>query len=85
MAPPKKKKRNRDRKTDIQTVRNTEEGHGSRKTRAGRDSEIEKQRDHQISPIYGVLKKWYKETYLQNRYRVRDTENELVVTKVKGK
>ena len=27
------------------------------------------------------LKKWYKWTYLQNRNRLTDTENELMVTK----
>ena len=53
----KERQRPEDRHTDSE---NTEEGHGSRKTRTVRDSEIEKQRDHRISPIYGVLKKWYK-------------------------
>ena len=30
------------------------------------------------------LKKWYKRTYLQNRNKLTDTENKLMVTKVKG-
>ena len=29
-------------------------------------------------------KEWYKGTYLQNRKRVADVENRLMVTRVKG-
>ena len=32
----------------------------------------------------GNLKKWYKGTYLQNRNRVTDVENKLMVTKGEG-
>ena len=43
-------------------------------------------RERQIS--YGItymwhLKKWYKTTYLQNRSRLTDIENKLMVTKGK--
>ena len=31
--------------------------------------------------ICGILKKWYKGTYLQNRNRVTDVENKLTVTR----
>ena len=30
------------------------------------------------------LKKWYKKTYLQNRNRVTDVKNKLMVTRGKG-
>ena len=32
----------------------------------------------------GNLKKWYKGTYLQNRNRLTDIENKLMVTKGEG-
>ena len=32
----------------------------------------------------GILKKWYKWTYLQNRNRVKDVENNLMVTRGEG-
>ena len=31
--------------------------------------------------ICGILKKWYKGTYLQNRNRVTNVENKLMVTR----
>ena len=34
-----------------------------------------------ISLLCGILKKWYKWTYLQNRNRHTDLENKLMVTK----
>ena len=33
--------------------------------------------------LYMELKKWYKWTYLQDRNRVPDVENELMITKGK--
>ena len=38
---------------------------------------------HMMSLICGILKKWYKWTYLQNRNRLTDLENELMVTRGK--
>ena len=35
---------------------------------------------HMISLICRLLKKYYKRTYLQNRNRVTDVENKLMVT-----
>ena len=37
-----------------------------------------------ISLICGIEKKWYKWPYLQNRNRLTDVENELMVTGGKG-
>ena len=34
-----------------------------------------------MSLTCGILKKWYKWTYLQNRNRLTDIENKLTVTK----
>ena len=42
-------------------------------------SQIEKSKYHMISLICGILKK--KKTYLQNRNRLADFENKLMVTK----
>ena len=44
-------------------------------------SQTEKDKYHMISLICGILKKWYKWTYLQNRSRVTDVEDKLTVTK----
>ena len=44
-------------------------------------SQAEKDKYH-ISLVCGI-KKWYKWTYLQNRNRLTDIENKLVVTKGK--
>ena len=42
-------------------------------------SQTEKDKYH-IAYMWN-LKKWYKQTYLQNRSRVTDVENKLMVTK----
>ena len=44
-------------------------------------SQTEKDKYCMILFICGILKKWYKWTYLQNRNRVTDVENKLMVTK----
>ena len=82
MAQPKKKKRQspEDRDTDSG---NTEEGHGRRRTRTGREKNRKAEGLPGITYIWSFKKP--AQTNLQNRYRVRDTENELMVTKVKGK
>ena len=42
----------------------------------------EKDKYHVISVICGIYhKKWYKWTYLQDRNRLTDIENKLMVTK----
>ena len=43
-------------------------------------SQTEKDKYHMIL-ICGILKKWYKWTYIQNRNRPTDIENKLMVTK----
>ena len=43
-------------------------------------SDRERQLSYDIAYMWN-LKKWYKWTYLQNRNRVTDVENELMVTK----
>ena len=47
-------------------------------------NQTKKDKYHMISLIFGILKKWYKCTYLQNRNRVTDVENKLKVTTGKG-
>ena len=47
-------------------------------------SQTEKDKCCMISLICGILKKWYKWTYLGNRNRPTDIENKLTVTKGKG-
>ena len=42
-------------------------------------SQTEKDKYHMISVVCGILKKRYKGTYLQNRNRLTDLENELMV------
>ena len=44
-------------------------------------SKPDKDKYDMIPLICGILKKWYKWTYLQNRNRLTDTENKLMVTK----
>ena len=34
--------------------------------------------------MWNLKKKWYKQTYLQNRNRITDVENKLMVTKGEG-
>ena len=46
-------------------------------------SDREKQTSYDIAYMWN-LKKWYKWTYLQNRNRVTDIENKLMVTKREG-
>ena len=46
-------------------------------------NQTKKDKYHMISLIFGILKKWYKCTYLQNRNRVTDVETKRVVTKGK--
>ena len=41
----------------------------------------EKDKYHMISFICGILKKWHKRTYLQNRHRLIDIESKHMVTK----
>ena len=43
-------------------------------------SQAEKDTFYMIWLIHGILRKWYKWTYLQNRNRVIDVENNLMVT-----
>ena len=43
-------------------------------------SDRERQISYDIAYMWN-LKKWYKWTYLQNRNRLTDLENELIVTK----
>ena len=76
------KERDRARKTDTDSG-NTEEGHGRRRTRTGRERNRKAEGSSGITYIWSL--KIPAQTNLQNRYRVRDTENELMVTKVKGK
>ena len=45
-----------------------------------RKSDRERQISYDIAYMWN-LKKWYKWTYLQNRNRVTDVENKLMVTK----
>ena len=47
-------------------------------------SQREKEKHHMISLYVESKKKWYKWTYLQNRNRLTDLENKLVVTGGKG-
>ena len=44
-------------------------------------SQIEKDKYHMILLICSILKKVYKRAYLQNRNKVADVENKLIVTK----
>ena len=44
-------------------------------------SQSDKDKYHMISLICGILKKWYKLTYLQNRNRLTGFETKLMVTK----
>ena len=44
-------------------------------------SETEKDKYYMLSLICGIQKKWYKWTYLQDRNRLTDLENELMVTR----
>ena len=44
-------------------------------------NQTEKDKDHMISFICRIKKKWYKWSYLQNRNRLTDFENKLKVTK----
>ena len=44
-------------------------------------SQIEKDKYHMILLICSILKKVYKWAYLQNRNKVADVENKLIVTK----
>ena len=44
-------------------------------------SQKEKDNYHMISLIRGILKRWYKWTYLQNKNRPIDTENKFTVPK----
>ena len=46
-------------------------------------SQIEKDISYDIAYMWN-LKKWYKWTYLQNRNRLADIENKLMVTKGEG-
>ena len=46
-------------------------------------SKPDKDKYHVISLIHGILKKWYKWTYIQNRNRFSDIENNLMITKGK--
>ena len=45
-----------------------------------RESKRERQISYDITYLWN-LKQWYKETYLQNRNRLTDIENKLMVTK----
>ena len=45
-------------------------------------SQTKKDKYHMISFIGGILKKWYKWAYTQNRDRLTDLENKLMVTQV---
>ena len=47
-------------------------------------NQAKKDKYSMISLIFGILKKWYKCSYLQNRNRVTDVENKLKVTTGKG-
>ena len=42
-------------------------------------------RDYDITYMWNLKKKRYKWTYLQNRNRLTDIENKLMVTKGKGR
>ena len=44
-------------------------------------SKPDKDKCHTISLISGILKKWHKWTYIQNRNRPTDIENKLTVQK----
>ena len=46
-------------------------------------SDRERQISYDVTYLWS-LKKWYKWTYLQNRNRLRDIENNLMVTKGEG-
>ena len=39
----------------------------------------EKQMSYDITYMWNLKKKWYKQTYLQNRNRLTNTENRIVV------
>ena len=41
----------------------------------------EKQISYDITYMENLKRKWYKQTYLQNRKRLTDIENKLTVTK----
>ena len=43
-------------------------------------SDRERQISYDLTYMRNLLKKWYKQTYLQNRNRHTDLENELMVT-----
>ena len=45
-------------------------------------SDRERQISYDLTYMWN-LKRWYKQTYLQNRNRLTDTENKLIVTKEK--
>ena len=47
-------------------------------------SQSEKDKYRMTSPIGGNLKKWYKWTFLQNKNRLTDIKNRLVVAKGEG-
>ena len=42
------------------------------------------EKDKYFHHLYVEYKKWYKWAYLQNRNRLTDTENKIMVTKRKG-
>ena len=44
-------------------------------------SEVNQTETNIISFIEGILKKWYKWTYLQNRNRLTDIENKTIIIK----
>ena len=44
-------------------------------------SKSERDKYYVASLIHGILKKWYKLTYLQNQNRLIDLENKHMVTK----
>ena len=47
--------------------------------------QTEKNKCHMTSLICGIFrKKWYKQTYLQNRNRLTKTENRIVVAEGQG-
>ena len=46
-------------------------------------SKPDKGKYHMISLICGIIKKWYKWSYIQNKNRPTDIENKLMVTTIK--
>ena len=70
----------RERESERESVRERERERESN-TEREQETERERQISYDITYMGKLKKKWYKWTYLQNRNRLTDLENKLIVTK----